>query len=269
MLTENHDEDTPEAEPAPATRADIDAVALKPTEHDLSAVPDLPVDTVAVDYEGRDAVPNERTLARLADRFDCYVTTPVRADGFDPLGDDSLVERLPEATRRVLVAGHPAYLTDEERERTVAPRLGAAREHAPDAWVGTESVERVALAAGGVQYELLARGTESELRALRAAGFEGGIALYAPVVLSDDEDAILDAVGDYAARRAPVRRALPDGAPTDATATGRAREVLSQAVRDYALVGDTATVADRVATLREAGVDTVVGYPARGIDEFR
>lgn len=269
MLTENDETTDADAATAPVTRADIDAVALKPTEHDLTAALDLPVDTVAVDYEGRDAVPNARTLARLADRFDCYVTTPVRADGFDPLGDDSLVERIPETARRVLVAGHPAYLTDEERERAVAPRLGAARENAPDAWIGTESVERVALAAGGVQYELLARGTEREVRALRAAGFEGGVAVYAPVVLGDDEDAILDAVGAYAARRGPVRRALPDGATTGATATGRAREVLSAAVRDYALVGDAATVADRVATLRDAGVDTVVGYPARGIDELR
>jgi hypothetical protein len=269
MLTENQDEDTSEAEPAPATRADIDAVALKPTEHDLSAALDLPVDTVAVDYEGREALPDAETFERLADRFDCYVTTPVRADGFDPLGDDSLVDRVPDAARRVLVAGHPAYLNDEETQRAVAPRLSAAGERAPDAWVGTESVERVALAVGGVQYELLSRSTDHDIRALRAAGFEGDIALYAPVVLSDDEDAILDAVGDYAARRAPVRRALPGGAPTDAAATGRAREVLSQAVRDYALVGDTATVADRVATLREAGVDTVVGYPARGITELR
>ncbi|PSQ00171.1 luciferase [Halobacteriales archaeon QS_4_70_19] len=267
MLTEN--EDTAETEPAPTTRADIDAVALKPTEHDLGAALDLPVDTVAVDYEGRDAVPDEGTLARLAERFDCYVTTPVRADGFDPLGDDSLLDHVPDAARRVVVAGHPAYLTEEERERAVAPRLRAARETAPDAWVGTESVERVALAAGGVQYELLGRGTEHDVQALRAAGFDGGIALYAPVVLSTDEDGILDAVGAYAARRAPVRHALPDNAAVDATATGRAREVLSQAVRDYALVGDAPTVADRVADLRAAGVDTVVGYPARGIDELQ
>ncbi|MFB6205673.1 MAG: luciferase [Haloglomus sp.] len=266
MLTEN--EDTSDVESAAATRADIDAVALKPIEHDLASTLDLPVDTVALDYEGRDAFPDQSTLARLVDRFECYVTTPVRADGFDPLGDDSLLARLPDGARRALVAGNPAYLDDHERERAVAPRLGAARENAPDAWVGTEGVARVALAAGGVQYELLSRETEREVRALRAAGFEGDIALYAPLVLSDDEDAILDAIGSYTARRAPVRRALPDDAPTDGTATGRAREVLSAAVRDYALVGDAAAVADRVADLRDAGVDTVVCYPARGIDKL-
>jgi alkanesulfonate monooxygenase SsuD/methylene tetrahydromethanopterin reductase-like flavin-dependent oxidoreductase (luciferase family) len=65
-----------------------------------------------------------------------------------------------------------------------------------------------------------------------------------------------------------VARALPDDPVTDASATGRTREVLSQAVRDYALVGTPETVGERVAALREAGVDTVVGYPARGIEEF-
>jgi len=65
-------------------------------------------------------------------------------------------------------------------------------------------------------------------------------------VLTDDEDAILDAVGEYAARRKPVRDALPADAPTGADASGRAREVLSQAVRDYALVGDVETVTARV-----------------------
>jgi hypothetical protein len=131
----------------------IDAVALKPTEVDLSRAASLAVDAV-VDYEGRDTL--------------------------------------------------------------------------PDAWVGTESVERVALAAGGPQFELLSRTTERDLHALRAA--------------------------------------LPDGAATDATATGRAREVLTQAVRDYALVGDGETVENRVERLREAGADTVIAHPARGLD---
>lgn len=110
------------------------------------------------------------------------------------------------------------------------------------------------------------------MRALRAAGFDGEVAVYAPTVLTDDEDAVLDAVGAYVARRRPVARALPDAQdgspPTDATATGRTREVLSAAARDFALVGSPETVRERVADLREVGVDHVVGYPARGIDEF-
>ena len=243
----------------------IDGVALKPTEVDVRVADRLPFETICLDYEGRDALPARETLADLAADRDLRVTTPVRADGFDPLGDDSLLADLPSDARRVLVAGHPAYLTDEERDRAVAPRLGAAVETTRDPWVGTESVERVALAAGGTQYELLARDTRNEVRALRAAGFDGRVAVYAPVVVSDEEDRILDAVGAYTARRGPVRRALPDDAATDGTATGRAREVLSKAVRDYALVGDAATIRERVAALREAGVDTVIGYPAAGL----
>jgi hypothetical protein len=251
----------------PVARAGLDAVAVKPTEHDLRRARELPVDAINVDYEGREAFPSRELLDELATDRTVYVTTPVRADGFDPLGDDSRLP-LPAGVRRVLVAGHPAYLSAAERSRAVAPRLGAAREAAPDAWVGTESVERIALAAGGTQYELLAPGTARQVRSLRAAGLEEAVAVYAPVVLSDDEDAILDAVGEYAARRDRVRRALPDGAATDAAAGGRGREVLSGAVRDHALVGTVDQVREQVAALREAGVDRVVGYPARGLDEF-
>ena len=261
------------------SRTGIDAVALKPTECDVSRGLDLPVDRVTIDYEGRDHLPDAAMLDRLAGATTLYVTTPVRADGFDPLGDDSLLDRVPDAARRVLVAGHGAYLTDEESSRAVAPRLGAARRDAPDAWVGTEGVERVALAAGGTQFELLSRSTERDVRALRAAGFDGELAVYAPTVLTDDEDAVLDALGAYVSRRRPVARALPDGVggdaagdgenrSTNADATGRTREVLSAAARDFALVGAPDHVRDRIDDLREAGVDHVVGYPARGIDEF-
>lgn len=250
-------------------RAGIDAVALKPAEHDLEAALDLDVETVVVDYEGRDHMPDAATFEALADAYELLVTTPVRSDGFDPLGDDSFLESLPGSATRVLVAGNGAYLTDDERRRAIAPRLQAAREAAPGAWVGTEGIERVALAAGGTQFELLSRGTRSEVRALRTAGFEGEVALYAPTVLTDDPDETLDAVGGYVARRGPVRQALPDGAATDAGATGRAREVLLQAATDYALAGDVETVGERVAELEDAGIDRVVAYPARGLDAFR
>ncbi|WP_318566838.1 DUF7388 family protein [Salinigranum marinum] len=249
-------------------RTGLDAVALKPAECDVRRALDVPLPTVAVDYEGRDHLPDPDVLAEVAAEKRLRLTTPVRADGFDPLGDDSLWETVPSAVRRVLVAGHGAYLSDEERRRAVAPRLRAARDRVPDAWVGTEGIERLALAAGGTQYELLSRSTVRDVRALRAAGFDGRVAVYAPTVLSDDEDAALDAVGAYAARRRPVARALPDDAATDAGATGRAREVLSAAVRDYALVGGPDQVADQIRALKDAGVDVVVGYPARGVDEF-
>jgi hypothetical protein len=256
----------------------LDGVVYKPTEADPESVAQLPFELVCVDYEGRESFPSAATLSSLADDHRLRVTTPVRADGFDPLGDDGLVDRLPAAAGRVLVAGHGAYLDETEQSRAVAPRLGAAVEAARTAtetagqshepWVGTESVERVALAAGGVQYELLSRRTVADLRGLRAAGFDGRVAVYAPTVPSTDEDTILDAVGAYAARRGPVRRALPDGAATDASATGRAREVLEQAVRDYALVGSLSTIRERVDELNSAGADLVVGYPAAGVETF-
>ncbi|WP_049922814.1 DUF7388 family protein [Halopiger djelfimassiliensis] len=249
-------------------RAGLDAVALKPTECDVSTAASIPVETIAIDYEGREHVPTHETLETLAGDADVLVTTPVRADGFDPLGDDSIVTDLPDAVGRVLVAGHPAYLTDEERDRAVAPRLGAALETDSDAWVGTESVERIAMATGATQYDLLSRTTPRELRALRSAGFTGDVAVYAPTVLTDDDDAILDAVGDYVSRRRPVSKALPEDAAVDATATGRAREVLLKAADDYALVGTEAEIREQTDTLREAGATTVVGYPARGLEPF-
>lgn len=249
-------------------RTGIDAAALKPAECDVREARNLPFDTVTIDYEGREHLPSTETLERLARTKRVMVTTPVRADGFDPLGDDAIGERLPDGLGRVLVAGHSAYLSEAEAKRAVAPRLRAAVDAADDAWVGTEGVERLALATGATQFELLSRTTERDLRALRAAGYEGDVAVYAPTVLSDDEDGVLDAVGAYVSRRRPVARALPDDVSADATASGRAREVLLRASGDFALVGDVETVRERVAALKEAGADVVVAYPARGIDEF-
>jgi hypothetical protein len=246
----------------------LDAAALKPAECDVARAVELPFETIAIDYEGAEHLPDEETLADIARRKDVRLTTPVRAEGFDPLGDDARYDRIPEAVGRVAVAGHAAYLTDEERRKAVAPRLREAVERDPTAWVGTEGVERLALATGATQFELLSRTTERDLNALREAGFDGELAVYAPTVLTDDEDEILDAVGGYAARRDPVASALPEGAETDRAATGRAREVLSAASRDYALVGRPAEVGERVAALKDAGADLVVGYPARGIEEF-
>ncbi|WP_128477712.1 DUF7388 family protein [Halorussus pelagicus] len=246
----------------------LDAAALKPAECDVSRAAELPFETVAIDYEGREHLPDEETLAGLAEEVEVRLTTPVRAEGFDPLGDDSGYDRIPDTVQRVAVAGHAAYLSETERGKAVAPRLRAAVERDPAAWVGTEGVERLALATGATQFELLSRTTEQDLRALRAAGFDGELAVYAPTVLTDDDDAVLDAVGDYTARRGPVASALPEGASTDGTASGRAREVLSAATRDYALVGSPAEVGERVADLKAAGADLVVGYPARGVEEF-
>ncbi|MWG35416.1 DUF7388 family protein [Halomarina oriensis] len=259
------------------TRTGLDALALKPIEHDLTVAARLDVDTLALDYEGGAHLPDPETLVALAADRTLLLTAPVRADGFDPLGDDSLLRAVPENVALTFVAGNGAYLDDAERARAVAPRLRAAldwhAEHGSDVtpWVGTESVERLALSVAdeAVQYDLLDRSTVGEIRAMRRMGFDGSLAVYAPTVLTDDEDALLDALGGYVARRGPVRAALPDGCATDATATGRAREVLLAASADYALAGTPAEVAERVERLHEAGVETVVGYPARGLDAFR
>lgn len=245
--------------------AGLDAAALKPAEVDVERATALAVDTLTVDYEGREHVPSTDTLAALAADHSVRVTTPVRADGYDPRGDDSLFDAIPEGIGRVVVAGHPAYLTETERRRAIAPRLREVTGRASDPWVGTEGIERLALTVGGTQYELLSETTERDVRALRAAGYDGDVAVYAPTVLAEDPDTILDAVGAYAARRPSVGEQIPADAPTDSDAIGRPRETLLAGCREFALVGDVSAVADRVDRLRDAGVDYVVGYPARGL----
>ncbi|SDJ77537.1 hypothetical protein SAMN05216226_10920 [Halovenus aranensis] len=248
------------------TNVGIDAVALKPSEVDVERARDLDVQTVTIDYEGHEHVPAPAVFERLAEHADVRATVPVRADGFDPLGDESVRADIPEVVGEVLVAGHPAYLERAERKRAIAPRLGAAVADSEAPWVGTEGIERTALAAGGTQYELLSRSTVRDVRALREVGFDGEIAVYAPTVLTDDEDVVLDAVGEYTARRGPVRAALPEDCPRDSDIEGDARETLLEACCDYALVGVNDSVSHQVDLLQEAGVDHIVAYPARGLD---
>lgn len=261
---------------------DLDGIALKPAETSIGRATELDVDRVLIDYEGPTHVPETRVLTTLAADTAVRVTAPIRADGFDPLGDSTVAERLPTGVKQVLVAGNPAYLTETERRRAIAPRLQAARNRVPDAWVGTEGIERLALAAGGTQFELLSRTTERDLKSLRTAGFDDELAVYAPVVLTDDEDSILDALGEYVARRKSVASVLADtvtdqstsqalaadGIATDSTAVERVREILLNASHEFALVGTAETVNARTNELREAGVDVVVGYLARGIERY-
>ncbi len=246
----------------------LDGIAIKPAAMSVSRAGELPFERLTIDFEGLEHYPDLSTLKRLAEGRDLRVTIPVRADGFDPLGDDSRLAALPADLGTVLVAGHPAYLSDDEQTRAIAPRFAAAMDDLRDPWVGTEGVERIALATGATQFELLSHTTPRDIRSLRAAGFDGKIAVYAPTVLTDDADAVLDAVGPYVARRKRIADQLPADAPRDGTATGSAREVLMRAVKHYALVGSTDMIAGRIATLREAGVDTIIGYPARGLDDF-
>ncbi len=246
----------------------VDAVALKPTEVDVRRATGLSVETLTVDYEGRDHVPAPETMADIAAGRDVRLTVPVRADGFDPRGDEGLLRSVPDSVGLVVVAGNPAYLDARECRRAIAPRLRAVAGRADDPWVGTESVERVALAVGGTQYDLLSGTTEAEINALRSAGFEGDVAVYAPLVLADDEDTILDALGPYAGRRPDVRERLAAGTPTDSGATGDARDVLLDGLAEYTLAGDVETISAKVDRLHEAGIDHVVAYPARGLGPF-
>lgn len=262
-------ERTPSGRQGPAHLMGLDGVALKPTEHDLASVAGESFDRLVIDFEGRSAFPSPRTLARVRDHVPrVRVTVPVRADGFDPLGDQSVVDGIPPGLGRVYVAGNPAYLSAREHRRPIAERLGAAVRDRPQAWVGTESLERVALATGRPQFELLAPDTLGTLRRLRDAGFEGTLAVYAPVVQADDDDVILDALGPYVARRATVVRRLPNGAARDAAATGRARRLLLEGCENYGLVGTSSTVRARADKLREAGATLVIGYPARGLTQL-
>ncbi|MFB6360716.1 MAG: luciferase [Halobacteriales archaeon] len=249
-------------------QVDFDGIALKPLEIDVASLSSVPFEEVTLDYEGPAAFPSPETLERLAEQARLRVTVPVRADGFDPLGDDRRWEQLPADAEIALVAGNPAYLSSGERDRAIAPRLAAAINRAPQSWVGTEGIERIALATGAPQYELLAEGTTGRIRALRQAGFDGEIAVYAPTVLTDREDEQLDVLGSYVARRRRVAEALPPETIPDRSASGRARDVLLAACADYAIVGDPDTANERIAELRAAGVDHVVGYPARGAAGF-
>lgn len=245
-------------------RLDFDGIALKPLEIDLASLSSVPFEQVTLDYEGAAAFPSQETLEQLASLATLRVTVPVRADGFDPLGQDRRWAELPAGSEIALVAGNPAYLSSTERGRAIAPRLAAALERVPEAWVGTEGIERIALATGAPQYELLAPGTEGRIRALREAGFEGEMAVYAPTVLTDREDIQLDVLGSYVARRRRIADALPPATTPDGSASGRARDVLLAACADYAIVGEPDAACERIAELRTAGVDHVVGYPARG-----
>lgn len=247
----------------------VDGLAVKPAVMDLDTVGDLGVETLVIDFEGVAAMPDREALTDLSRRAAVRVTTPVRGTGFDPLGDDSRGRRLPSTVDRVLVAGHPAYLDGEERQRAAGPRLVAAADSHPDAWVGTEGVERYALATGLTQFELLSKSTERTVMALSGSAVDVSIGVYAPIVPTTDDDRILDAIGGYVARRPRVKRGLPDGATPDSTATGSTRERLLAAAADVALVGSGEQIQQRVDQLRSVGVETIIGYPALGVDSVR
>ncbi len=244
----------------------FDGVALKPTEVAIEEAHSLDVDTVVIDYEGNEHVPEYDQLRELTESVNVRLSIPIRADGFDPLGNDELTQSIPADISPVFVAGNAAYLTAEEQQRAITPRLKTSAQSSTDPWVGTEGIERIALAIGGTQLELLSQSTKNEVRALRKAGYDGDIAVYAPTVLSEDTDTILDELGAYAGRRNTVRRKLPNDASLGSSISGDPRRTLVAACRAYGLTGTPDVVSQQVDSLRDAGVDYVVAYPAQGLE---
>lgn len=238
--------------------AGFDAIAIKPSSQSITSIDPSQIDAIVIDFEGPAHLPDPNQVAELSEESHVTLTAPVRADGFDPLGDDGLFDQFEEADRFALVAGNGAYLTEGEQRKAIAPRLGRAIKRYPDAWVGTEGIERLALATGASQFELLSPDTPNMLTGLRSAGFDGEIALYAPTVVTDDRQVALSELKSYLSRRRRVKRALSNGSATHTDP----QDVLLQAMDDYALVGDESSIAQQIESLKTAGATTVVGYPA-------
>lgn len=245
--------------------AGVDGLALKPTQYDLCAVPSSPVETLVIDYEGRGAFPDSSVLMQLATEYELYVTTPVRADGFDPLGDDSYLDRIPSSAKRVLVAGNPAYLTDDEQQRKISPRLKKARQSDPSAWIGTEGIEPLANRLGGTHFELLGPALDDRISQRRDDSAIDQVAVYAPMVITDDADQKIAALGEYVSRRDSVRSEIPEVRSVVDMARGRIRKELLEAIDQYALAGSIETIHRRITDFHANGVDQVIVYPATNI----
>lgn len=244
----------------------IDAIAIKPSKVDISTVEQVSTPYLVIDFEGVDHLPRTSTVEALAEDSEVVMTAPIRADGFDPLGDDTLLRSYGDLVTFAFVAGHPAYLNRSEVPRAVAPRLTGALDRFGDALVGTEGIERLALTTGAPQYELLSRSTAAEVRGLRRMGFDGEVFVYAPLAVSEDEDLLLDTLGSYVSRRSVVANRLSDGVPTDRHASGSTREILLDAITEYTIAGSDHEVRKRVDALKRAGIDAVVAHPALGLD---
>lgn len=247
---------------------DVDAIAVKPAEVDLDIITDWSPMMLVIDFEGMEHLPTLSSIRAIAAVHETVLTAPVRADGFDPCGDDHLLSELQDHVSFAFVAGHPGYLRPHEQARAIAPRLRVALDRFGDGMVGTEGIERIALATGATQYELLSPRTHRTIRSLRHAGFAGDIAVYAPTVRSDDEDILLDTLGAYVARRGAVANGLSPAAKTDRTASGETRVRLLDAIGEYALIGTNETINDDIRRLKSVGVDTVVCYPAAGLSSL-
>lgn len=241
----------------------FDAVAAKPSHTDLVELTSSPVEHMVIDFEGREHYPSDTTLRKLKETTDIRVTIPIRADGFDPLGDRHHLDSLPPETKVVLVAGNPAYLTEDELRRPIAPRIGAATDEFSDAWIGTEGIPRIALAASAPLFYLLSPQSTRTIQKIRSAGYTGTIAVYAPTLVSAETETILDTLGPYTFRREPVRRKLETESFSELDSTDR--EILLRETQNYALTGSVSEINTQITNLKTQGVDTVVTYLPTGL----
>lgn len=242
----------------------FDALAVKPSHTDPSRVKSSPFDRFIIDFEGTEHYPSVSLIRELQASTNVRLTIPVRVDGFDPLGNRDYLDVLPQETKVVLVAGNPAYLSQAELNRRIAPRIGEVASEFTDVWVGTEGIPLIALATDATQFFLLSPESRNTVKAIRSAGYEGTIAVYAPTVISDDRNTILDAIGPYTARRDRVRRELkhPDSI-TDLDSGDR--KVLLRAIQEFALTGSVPEINEQIQSLKNQGIDTVVSYLPTGI----
>lgn len=239
-----------------------DAIAVKPSQTSLSHVTSSPIDSVVIDFEGREHYPSNTTIQELQETTDTRVTIPIRVDGFDPLGDREYIDSLPTETKVVLVAGNPAYLSEDELQRAIAPRIGTAIDEFSDAWIGTEGIPLIALATTAPLFFLLSPESKHTIQQIRSAGYHGSIAVYAPTVVSTDTDTILQTLGPYTMRREPVRRKL-DAESLSSLAPDE-QEILLRETQQYTLTGSLSEINTQISRLKTKGVDNIVSYLPTG-----
>ncbi len=223
---------------------------------------ELGLDLFVLDSERASDDLSVQSLGELVRRADevagprVVVTLPVRRTDFP--GRLAEVMRLLSRTDRpslCLVAGNPAYLTEEERRRPASGSLASAVEHVfeelgPDAevFVGTERVERaveeLCRRLSVIPFLLLDDHRLELLERLRPNG--NRLAVYVPFAVGPKREAAMSSLLPYVERRMRALR-LP-GEP-------------SEHVDRFCVVGTPDDVSTRLRTIA-ARYDVVVGYPA-------
>ncbi len=198
-------------------------------------------------------------LVRRADEVDgprVVITLPVRRSDFSERLRD--VMRLLSRSDRAsicLVAGNPAYLTEEERRRSAGELLASAtelvvRELGPDAevFVGTEKVEKTVEALcqrlDVIPFFLLDRRSPELLLRFRSNG--NRLAVYVPFAVGQRRDDVMPLLFPYVERR--MRALKLSGSPSDH-------------VDRFCVIGTPHDVSRRLRTVA-AQYDIMIGYPA-------